>query len=59
MQISGGDGKASGQKMMTLVKAMSDGTMWEDKFLPAYAWRQVWTQHPEIFVPANGKCQGS
>mmetsp|Transcript_11616 Transcript_11616/g.25132 ORF Transcript_11616/g.25132 Transcript_11616/m.25132 type:complete len:111 (+) Transcript_11616:69-401(+) len=38
MQISGGDGEASGRKMMALVKAMSDGTAWEDKFSPAYAW---------------------
>ncbi len=55
LQVTAEQGEASGQKMQTLVKAMTDGTPREHKFSVDYAWRQAQKDHPEHFIPKQAK----
>ncbi len=54
-QVAGCDGEASGRNMTALIKAATDGTEWENKFSPTYAWRRARGDHPEMFVPCKAK----
>ncbi len=52
-QIKATEGEASGINMIPLIKAMTNGTIWEGKFSAKYAWRRAHRDHPEHFFPAK------
>ena len=55
MQVSAEEGEASGQKMLTMSRALKIGTEWEGKFTDEWAWRKARADHPEILNPVKAK----
>ncbi len=54
-QVTVGDGKASGCNTWLIIKAMTNGTDWVEKFMVNHAWRRVRADYPEHFVPSQAK----
>ncbi len=55
LKVKAEQGEASGQKMQTLAKTMTDGTQWHEIFLAKCAWRRSLKDQPEEFFPTQAK----
>ncbi len=55
LKLTVDQGEALAQKMGTLVKVMTNGTLLQDEFSSDFLWRQAWNDLSEHIAPAKAK----